>query len=478
MDHLFAPLSLRSDDSKIRLVPPSPQLLSQLYARYLELQAKGQLSKSTTFVQFFNVWSTGRRGESHSGLDDGHTQHGPAVSVQRIDRPAKKLKGVVRTLVLLVDFPDQPHAPDRTSGSFEQMLFSDGHAFPSGSMRDYYQLVSGWSADGGRGIDVTGEVHGWFRMPNPLSFYADGNSGTGDTFPRNAQGMVRDAVIAAKAANVSFAGYDALAEGLITALFVIHAGRGAEETGDRNHIWSHKWVVPGGVDVAPGVKAQTYLTVPEDCKVGVCAHEWGHLAARWADYYDTGEHQKSNGLGDYCLMASGSWGDGGLRPTFPNGMLRMFHDWIAPELVTATRKNIVLRPAAEGGNAVVVRNDQKMKPSQYILVEYRRRRGQDAALPCEGIAIYAVDEAIVDVNDESKLAIELLQADNKRQLALVGSLGNRGDGGDLFPFNGNSIVGKSTHPALNMPGQIWSGVTIAVKGTAGEPTMSIDVKVG
>ena len=32
--------------------------------------------------------------------------------------------------------------------------------------------------------------------------------------------------------------------------------------------------------------------------MGVCAHEWGHLAARFADYYDTGQLKatRSNGL--------------------------------------------------------------------------------------------------------------------------------------------------------------------------------------
>ncbi|MFQ5805614.1 MAG: immune inhibitor A domain-containing protein, partial [Phycisphaerae bacterium] len=61
------------------------------------------------------------------------------------------------------------------------------------------------------------------------------------------------------------------------------------------------------------ITANTFLTVPEDCQMGVCAHEWGHLAARWADFYDTGRSRlrRSNGLGNYCLMASGSWANGG-----------------------------------------------------------------------------------------------------------------------------------------------------------------------
>lgn len=470
-----------SDRSACRFqtVPPSPQLLADLYARYLELKGNKQLADSVTFTQFFNIWSTGRRGEQHAGLDDGRRLDSATGELSRIDRPAKKLKGAIKTIVLLIDFPDQPHQGDRTTGMFDRMLFSVDQ-YPTGSMRDYYRLVSGWREGEATGIDVVGKVHGWFRMPHDLSFYADNRSGLGNGFPRNAQGMARDAVIAAKAAGVDFSGTDALGQGIVTALFVVHAGRGTEETGVSSQIWSHKSIIPGGgIEVAPGIQAVSYLTVPEDCKVGVCAHEWGHLAGQWADYYDTEEDQKkkSSGLGDFCLMASGSWGDGGLRPTMPNGMLRMFHEWIRPDVISTTRQNIVLKPAAEGGTPVIIRSNSHMTSSQYIMVEYRRRRGQDSALPGEGVAVYVVDEAVKDENDEERLAIELLQADNLRQLALVGSLRNRGDSGDLYPFNGNNKINRTSKPPLNFPGKKWSGVEIVVHGEAGAPTMSIDVKV-
>ena len=97
-------------------------------------------------------------------------------------------------------------------------------------------------------------------------------------------------------------------------------------------------------------------------------------------------------------------------------------------------------------------------------------------MPDEGIAVYVVDESIDNVNDENNLAIELLQADNRRDLAKV-RFGNQGDPYDLYPCDNNRTAGKTTKPPLKLPDGRWPGITIRVSGKPGDETMYVSVEM-
>src|SRR4051812_17546912 len=100
-------------------VPPSPELLAQLHARYLELRQARRLPQEVSFEEFYSVWRSSRRGENFVGLDDGATDQASSSEPQLIDRPPKVLNGVIKTIVLLVDFADRPHVAERTPALYE-----------------------------------------------------------------------------------------------------------------------------------------------------------------------------------------------------------------------------------------------------------------------------------------------------------------------------------------------------------------------
>ena len=199
----------------------------------------------------------------------------PSIIRSAAARATGPLRGTVRVIVVLVDFSDRPMM--QTQQHFQDLFFSQGK--PKKSVREYYSDVTHGL------IDLQGDVVGPLRLPKTLKTYANRASGMGTAVP-NAQTMAFDAVTAADPM-VDFTPYDNDGNGFVDAFIVIHAGPGAEVTGSQDDIWSHKWVLPGGARAVDQTKIYAYLTVPEDCKIGVCAHELGHLLFGFPDLYDT-----------------------------------------------------------------------------------------------------------------------------------------------------------------------------------------------
>ena len=99
------------------------------------------------------------------------------------------LRGPVRVLVVLVDFPDKSFGEQPSR--FQDLFFSTG-VVPTGSVKEYHQEVTAGL------IEITGEVVGPFTMPQPLSWYANGNFGIGNpSGDARANVIAQDAVKAA-----------------------------------------------------------------------------------------------------------------------------------------------------------------------------------------------------------------------------------------------------------------------------------------
>jgi immune inhibitor A len=449
--------AMQSDDGLRCAVAPHPELRDKIKRELVALRAArgGVLGALAQAAE-----------PRRPGLNDGmiippnQFPLGTALSVIRnAGAQRAPLRGVVRVIVVLVDFDDLHMT--QTADHFQNLFFSTG-VIPTKSVHEYYQEVTHGL------LDIQGKVAGPFRLQQTLATYAHGASGLGGATP-NAATMARDAVQASDP-TVDFAPFDNDGNGFVDAFIVIHAGPGAEVTGSPNQIWSHKWVLDGGAQNVDNTKIFAYLTVPEDAKIGVCCHELGHLLFGFPDLYDT--DGSSEGIGNWCLMAAGSWGGGGDTPVHPSAWCKANQGWVAVD--NRTSNSVLSIPDVKSSNTVYRLWKDGAAGSEYFLMENRERNGFDASLPGPGLLIWHIDESVPDNTNEAHYKVALMQADGQRDLE-AGN--NRGDAGD--PYSGSS-GNANFNDGSNPNSKSYSGIPTCVSLTgisAAAPVMTANVAV-
>ncbi len=382
----------------------------------------------------------------------------PAIRAAAADRAP--LRGNVRVAVVLVDFTDKHMAA--TKQHFQDLFFSSG-VLPHGSVKEYYSEVTNGL------ITLDGTVVGPYRMPQTLAWYANNGSGIGKngTAFRSPQ-LAHDAAVASDAA-INYAPYDNDGNGFVDAFIVVHAGSGAEQTGSLGDIWSHKSTL-ASVYNTDGTKIYGYLTIPEDARIGVSAHELGHLLFGFPDLYDT--DYSSEGIGNWCLMSGGSWNGGGDIPAHPSAWCKANQGWATVTNVTTNGQLTV--HAVESGHSFYRLWKNGGSGSEYFLLENRQPVGYDTALPGSGLLLWHIDENQPGNTDENHYKVGLLQADGNRDMELNH---NRGDAGDPFPGSaGKNAVTQSTTP--NTKSYAGADTCVSVKNIpASSAAMTVDVTV-
>ena len=357
----------------------------------------------------------------------------------------KPKKRKMHALALLVDFSDNPGT--RPAAEFHKLLFAKSNP---NSMTNFYKAMS-YGA-----IEVSGEVINYVRAPQPYNYYTAGESGTGDTFPRNTPGLLQDALtIFCQTDNLKR--FDTDGDGFVDGIFLIHAGGGAEAEPNpakrKDMIWSHKWTLPRPF-VNQNVKVFAYSTEPEDGKVGVFSHEFGHVLGL-PDLYDT--TYRSHGTGDWCLMSAGSWGGGGDRPARMSCWCLSTLGWIKPKVFTK-RRTVKLKSLEKTKTACYRLWSGGAAGPEYFLIENRQATGLDKSLPGSGLAVWHIDERQSDNTNPLDYEVALVQADGRRDME---RLRNQGDDSDLFPGSKNvTKIDDQTTPSTRAVGGATTGVAL------------------
>ncbi len=405
--------------------------------------------------------------------------------------------------VILINFNNT--STTYTASDFNTLLFGRDNS----SMKDYYGEVSYgvFSVSAG-----PGGVVGWYTASNTHDYYGTNDPWGYDSKPGT---LVREAVAAADAAGFNFAPYDQDGDCYVDVVTIVHQGTGEEAGGPSTDIWSHRWDLNSAYsygysnsgeyttnDTCPSggyIKVNDYVIQPETLTsylgggqqtMGVFAHEYGH-ALGLPDLYDT--DGSSEGIGDWSIMAGGSWNyvsRPGDRPAHMDAWSKYYLGWVTPTEVSGTLTNESITQAATTAVAYKLLSGTSTS-GEYFLVENRQLAGFDEGLPGAGLLIWHIDGNTISskmssntVNDSecylpsncssSHYGVALVQADNLWELE-KGT--DRGDSGDPYSTSsGNISFTSSSSPNSNLYSGTTSGVSVTDISASGS-TMTATLTV-
>lgn len=348
-------------------------------------------------------------------------------------------------LVILINFSDNSNQTQPEF--FDSLIFNESAG--SNSVRVYYRETSYGKLDMVT-VNLPSSTD-WLLAPQPYSYYTNGAYGIG-SYPKNTQKLV-EWLIDEIDPYVNFSDYNNDGDLNVEGISIIHAGPGAEVTGNVNDIWSHQWGISSrlrdGVYITDYTIQPEYVISPGDTTIGVFAHEFGHLLGL-PDLYDI--DLSSHGIGKWSLMAAGAWNGpnpGGSSPAHLDPWSKIYLGFTNPQ-IPSTPGNYVLQNSEFDDSSIYrLWSDNNLTSSEYFLIENRQQIGFDSFLPGSGLLIWHIDDTKSTNSQEwypgntisghYKVALE--QADGLWDLE---QYIDNGDPGDPYPGITNNLEFTST----------------------------------
>lgn len=368
------------------------------------------------------------------------------------------------------------------------------------SVRKYYQDMSN------NRMTISFDFFGPVTVPEEWSYYGENDSYGDDAHVGQLVYEALNRVIRSYG-ETDFSRYDNNGDGCVDTVIVVHQGRGEESGADSSTIWSCQWDLAsaayygdgrGPVSTGDGVYFNTftiqpeYIYAPGDTTNGVFCHELGHVFGL-EDSYDTSN--ATNGVGDWSLMSSGSWGVGdGSHPSPLLAWERAAIDpsWVTIEEIDADATKSLYDIESSRLAYRVSLNDANGE--QYFILEGKSATTSGWYVPGTGMLVTHIHEGIIDSYSDSNAincgssrvhGLNIVEAGTSKEPGkLWTSAGYYGSSLDTFSAETNASLTPSTSPCScyytgtkvsTKTGN--SGVSITGIGSADSLPMSFTVDV-
>jgi len=396
-------------------------------------------------------------------------------------------------------FSDTPTTPFPLSEV--QTEFWDGPNSRYKTIPDFYDEISGGNTQ------LTGVTYDWGSTALTQEVVAGGVSGL-DPSQAKVGAFITHLLDSIDATGVDWGPFDNDGpdgepnseddDGFVDVLVVVHPTAGAECGGGDNddRIWSHRWRIAAwgepifftstlskSLDNPTGVvRINDYTIQPiyacngtDINHIGVFAHELGH-GFGLPDLYCTLEDCAWDGIGNWGLMGTGTWGCRGndaSQPCHPSAWSKAVMGWVDVQTLDPGMDLGTLTLPPVESSRTVFRVDAGDGSNDYYLLENRQPIDFDQKIYQAGLLVWKIDGDILSgpwygINTiQHRMGVWLQQADNLDQLA--SDNGGRGDAGDPFPgSSGNTEFHAGSGPASYSHMGTATGLTLLDIQEAGE----------
>ena len=326
--------------------------------------------------------------------------------VQRLPTPKYNLTlGELRGIILLVQFSDVKFKSSNPQKLYTDFMNKEGFSefAHSGSVRDYFIQNSMGK------FTPTFDVYGPITVPGSRESY--GNTLTGNKGAKQAMQEALDTLV--KRGGIDFSLYDKDKDGFVDFFFMLFAGIGAANSGNKNAIWPHAGNIgnignpKNGVKLTDNIYMNRYACANEISGkaykkdsttstiegIGTVVHEFGHVLGL-PDLYDTKKTNPRKPLGSWDIMASGSYNcpsnsynTQSCSPPLFSAFERMSLGWFTPTELNDTGS--VKLDKLDGNIAFSVTNPKN--PNEMFLLEYRTKKNWDRGQKSSGMLIWHID---------------------------------------------------------------------------------------